>query len=150
MSQRRIVGAIVKVPLNDGYHTYAWTLHEASFAFFDCRTNEEIKDLGQIVSRPILFIIAVYKSAITKEKWKNIGKVPLDDRFSKLPLKFMQDSHDHTRFSIYDNGAIRPASREECIGLERAAVWEAEHVEERIEDYYAGRPNKWVESLKIK
>jgi len=43
----------------------------------------------------------------------------------------------------------RPASREECAGLEAAAVWEPEHVEDRLRDHFAGRPNKWVESLRI-
>jgi hypothetical protein len=28
-------------------------------------------------------------------------------------------------------------------------VWEPEHVEERIRDHYAGRANRWAESLRI-
>jgi hypothetical protein len=28
-------------------------------------------------------------------------------------------------------------------------VWAAEHVEDRLRDHYAGRPNQWVESLRI-
>ena len=54
------------------------------------------------------------------------------------------------KFSIYEDGKIRSASKEECLGLERAAVWEPSHVEERIVDYYAGRKNQWLESLKLK
>ena len=42
----------------------------------------------------------------------------------------------------------RLAIAEECVGLERAAVWEPEHVEDRLRDHFAGRSNRWVESLK--
>jgi hypothetical protein len=52
--------------------------------------------------------------------------------------------------SLYEKGQIRPATKKECIGLEREAAWDPTHVEDRIRDYYAGRKNKWVESLKIR
>ncbi len=44
----------------------------------------------------------------------------------------------------------RPATTGECIGLEAAAVWEAEHVEDRLRDHFAGQLNKWVEQLRAK
>ena len=40
------------------------------------------------------------------------------------------------------------ATPTECAGLERAAVWSASHVEDRLRDYRAGRPNTWVRPLK--
>lgn len=150
MRQQRTIGAIVKVPLEDGFHTYARTLSDAAFAFYDSRTKEDITDLNEIISRPVLFIIGVYNSAVTKGRWLKLGKVPLESKFDTLPLQFIQDALDPTRFKIYDNGIIRNATREECVGLERTAVWEAEHVEERLNDHYAGRTNRWVESLRMK
>jgi len=53
-------------------------------------------------------------------------------------------------FQIYLAGHIRQASRAECEGLERCAVWEPEHVEDRLRDHFAGKPNVWVESLRLK
>jgi hypothetical protein len=150
MSQKRIIGSIVKIPLSEGYHAYARTLDEASFAIYDLKTNQDIMDLDHIISKPILFIIAVFKHAVTKGRWKNIGKVPLEERLQKLPPKFIQDPLDPGKFRIYEFGTMRNATRDECQGLECAAVWEPEQVEERINDYYAGRKNKWVESMKIK
>lgn len=63
----------------------------------------------------------------------------------------MQDIIDPSQFSIYNpnNGEIIRATKEECSGLERSAVWEPEHVEDRLIDHFENRPNKWVESLKI-
>lgn len=42
------------------------------------------------------------------------------------------------------------ATRAQCAGLERSAVWDAEHVEDRLRDRRAGRLNKWAESLALK
>lgn len=38
----------------------------------------------------------------------------------------------------------------EVEGLERLAVWDPEHVEDRIRDHYNGVQNIWVESLRLK
>ncbi len=42
-----------------------------------------------------------------------------------------------------------PATIDQCVGLEPVAVWEAEHVESRIDDFYAGRSNSFLESIKL-
>lgn len=147
--QTRKVGAFVKIRLDKKWHTYARILEEAAFAFYDCRTNKELS-LEEICSKPILFITAVYKSAVTKGRWKKVGYLPLEPHLKESPKFFIQDALDPTKFFIYHKGEITPATREECEGLECEAVWEAEHVEDRLRDYYAGRPNIWFESLKIK
>jgi hypothetical protein len=33
------------------------------------------------------------------------------------------------------------------LGLDCAAVWSAFHVESRLDDHFAGRPNGWAERL---
>ena len=147
--QQRTVGAIVKIPLRDGFHTYAQVLPEADCAVFDARTEKELA-IPDIISRPILFRVAVYKHAFTRGGWPKVGTAPLRAEFAKPVPKFMQDILRPTSFSICLGGEIRPASRAECAGLERSAVWEPEHVESRIRDHYNGVQNKWVESLKLK
>jgi hypothetical protein len=74
------------------------------------------------------------------------------EKYKTLPLKFIQDPIQRQSFQIYDpnTGNIHPSKKEDCIGLERAAVWEASHVEDRILDHFEGRENKWVKSLQIK
>jgi hypothetical protein len=44
---------------------------------------------------------------------------------------------------------MTPVSIDKCRGLERSAIWEPEHVEERLSDHYAGKVNRWAESLKL-
>ncbi len=148
--QRRTLGSFVKVPLDSEYHTYARILEDTCFAFYDYKTKNDEDNLVNILNSNILFIIPVYDSAVKNGRWKKIGTIALEEQLQGLPLFFMQDDLDPNKFSIYEKGEIRPATKEECEGLECAAVWEAEHVEERLRDHYANRPNEWVESLKIK
>jgi len=144
----RKVGDIVKIPLGDGTHTYAHALQEASFAVYNCRVADELA-VERVVNRPVLFFVAVMHHAVRKGRWPIIGHSPLDDHLRRPPT-FIQDPLNKNSFSIYENGQIKPSTREQCVGLERMAVWEPEHVEERIRDQYAGRNNKWVELLKMR
>jgi hypothetical protein len=146
--QRRVIGAVLRVPLGKRYHAYAWTLVEADFAFFDLRA-ESVVPVEEVVRHPIAFRVAVHKSAWVTGRWQRVGKVePPADVLAPVPT-FIQDPLSG-RFSIYVLGDIRPATREECLGLERCAVWEAEHVEDRLRDHFAGLPNTWVESLALR
>jgi hypothetical protein len=146
-SQKRRIGDIVKIPLGDGTHTYARVLPEASFAFYDSRGTEEL-EINRIVDLPILFFTAVMNHAIKSGRWKVVGHISRDDGL-RAPPQFIQDPLDKRSFSIYEDGKIRPATRQECVGLECAAVWEPEHVEVRLRDHYAGRKNEEVESLRM-
>jgi len=137
----------VKVSLGDGSHTYARVPPDASFAFYDSRTTEDMA-IEQVTGLPVLFFVAVMEHAVKEGRWPVVGHVPLDNAL-QAPPKFIQDALNKNRFEIYEHGQIRPATRQECIGLERAAVWEPELVEDRIRDHYARRKNKWVESLKM-
>lgn len=147
--QQRTVGAIVRVPIDEEYHTYAQILEEADYAFYDARTNG-VLSIAEIVTRPVLFVVAVYNHAVNKGHWLKVGKAPIQPSLEKPIPKFIQDAWDPTHLQIYERGQSRPATRAECEGLERCAVWAAEAVEERLRDHYAGRPNKWVESLRLR
>lgn len=139
--QRRVVGAVLKVPLDDGWHSYAWTLPEVDFALFDLRAEADIP-LSEVIARPIAFRVGVNGSAYLNSRWLRVGKVsPPPEVLAPMP-KFIRDPITG-RFKIYLFGDIRPATREECVGLERCAVWAPEHVEDRLRDHFVGRRNKW-------
>jgi hypothetical protein len=113
------------------------------------KTAEELHIDG-IVQLPIAFFAAVRDSAVKDGRWPIVGHVPLDGTLVPPP-KFIQDPLKPNSFSIYENnGTIISATRSQCAGLERAAVWEPEHVEDRLRDHFAGRVNKWVELMKMK
>lgn len=152
MKRQRIQsGAVVEIPLGDGTHTYGRLLVRPYVEVYDSVTRDAVTDLNAIVARPVLFTVSVFDRAITSGRWPIVGKLPYDEDTAEMPLQFKQDAADLRRCSLIDAwGNITRASLEECQGLERAAVWEAEHIEDRIRDHYAGRPNVWVEQLKLK
>jgi hypothetical protein len=148
-TQKRTPGAIVRIPLDLDWHTYARILEPPLMAFYDCRTDHNV-DALVVVSKPILFKIWVHKRAVTSGRWQKVSLLPLEPELQVTPIFFKQDRLDPRKFYLYRAGQEVQATREQCIGLERAAVWEPEHVEDRLRDHYLGRPNKWVESLKIR
>jgi len=143
IKQRRVIGAVLKVPLDGRSHAYAWTLPEVDFAFFDLRAGSDVA-IGEIIRLPIAFRVGVHNSAWARGRWLRVGKSePPAEVLAPIPT-FIQDPFNG-RFSIYLLGDIRPATREECIGLERASVWDPEYVEERLRDHFNGSTDKWSE-----
>lgn len=144
-----MVGSVVKIPLGGSLHTYGQILSEADVAFFDIEATEDVQ-VEEIVQRAVIFRIAVMNHAITKGRWPKVGTAPISPALAAPQPKFIQDPLDSSKLQIYLAGTIRPATRAECRDLERSAVWEPEHVEDRLRDHFAGRPNKWVEALRIR
>jgi hypothetical protein len=147
--QQRTVGAVLAVPLGDGTNCYALTLPEADFAFFELR-SADVQNPEALFSKAMLFRVAVHRSAWSTGRWPKVFTVEVPSTLLAPQPKFMQNAIQRDQFQIYLGGSIRSASRAECEGLERCAVWEPEHVEDRLRDYYAGIPNKWVESLRLR
>jgi hypothetical protein len=141
--QKYSIGGILKVPLGGGWHTYGQMTGDAEIAFFDAKTRTDLP-LREIVSHPVLFRVAVDSYAVTKFVWMKVGKVPLPDGLKVPEPKYIQDALHPERFEIYLAGDIRPATREECIGLECCAVWSPEQVVDRINDHYNGVACKWL------
>lgn len=139
----------MKIPIGDSYHCYGRIVVNKLIAFYDCYTTDDL-DIDTIRKLPILFVLSVYKHAVVSGRWTIIGKASLEEELKSPPPMFVQDQFDLTNLQIYKDGILVPASYEECKNLERMAVWEPEHVEERLRDHYKGKPNKWVEALRIK
>ena len=141
-------GAIFEIPLEDSYYTYARALKDNAYAFYDIRCKQSEKDLGTIIASPILFITLVYKDSV-KEHWQKVGFLSLEPKLLELPPMFSQDALQPNHFEIhYDDGTIKKATKEEVIGLERFAAWEAWAIEERLNDHFAGRKNQSVEEMR--
>ena len=63
-------------------------------------------------------------------------------------MNFIQDALNPTNFELYNpnTGEIVPITKNEIIGLERAAVWDKNHVEDRVRDFYNNVPCVWLEN----
>jgi hypothetical protein len=150
--QQRTIGSILEINIDNEYFIYSQILKGSEFAFFDYRCKEPITDFSILQTTSVLFILGVYDYVVTKGEWLKVGKLDIREDLKTLPMNFIQDEFNPQKFELYDpnTGEIRPCKREDCEGLERTAVWAANHVEGRIRDYYNGVPNVWVERFKIK
>jgi hypothetical protein len=141
------VGDVVRIDLGNGNFAYGRTLASPLMAFYDLQSKMPVEAVD-VVRAPILFTIWVMKCAIKSPKWEIVGNIPPSEDLMTSPKFFKMDMIDRN-FYIYENDQFNPVSREACIGLEPAAAWDPEHIEDRLRDHFAGVPNKWVESLKL-
>jgi Immunity protein 26 len=136
-----VPGTFVRIPLADGSSGYGRVLSDPYVAFYNYRTEEPSSDLDVIGSRPILFTQAV--RLFDYRRWANIGSRKLEGDVARPAVFFMQDLGNFTKCTIFDSeGRERPASPEECAGLERAAVWDLHQIERRLLDTFMQRPNE--------
>lgn len=148
---KRNLGDIVSIQIENNTYCFARVLHSAIFAFYDLKSETENIGLETIISSDILFKVPVMDYALKNELWKIIGFLPLENDLQKSINFFRQDDISNKLY-IYNSLSTveKKATKDECQGLECAAVWDPEHVEGRLRDHYANVPNKWTESLQIK
>jgi hypothetical protein len=142
-------GAMFKVPVGDDDFAYAVMLARFPFIAF-YHKDAKISDQGAPLDEP-MFVLHVAKTAYSTGRWgRPIRKLAPED-VAPIPRFFWQSPVNKNDCKVIDpeRGRIT-ASPSECEGLESSAVWAAPHIESRIADEYAGRPNMFVESLKLK
>lgn len=144
-------GEIYKVPIDDQYYTYGRYLSPIGWEFFDCRTDVDIPDLELIISKPVLFLQGMHKSAL--REWKRVGKSMTDiDKFGDQFVFFHQNRYDPNDCHVLSlSGLSKTVSPRECQGLYPATSAEAWHVEQRLRNHYAGKedPTQKLFDLKI-
>lgn len=143
--QRRTRGSILEIKLDNGKYAYAQDL-DVDVLFYDIYLDNPLKDLTILNEVKPLFFIGVYNDVITNGDWKKIGKLPIKEDYKETPLKFIQDGLNPNNFELYNpnTGEITPTTKKKIIGLERASVWDKNHVEDRIIDYYNQKPCVWL------
>ena len=154
MAKQRITeGAILEINIENKYYVYAQILKKGlGYAFFDYKTKEKLTNFQILNNSKVLFILTVYDYVITQCKWLKVGKLPIREDLLVQPMKFIQDEFNYKKLELYNpnTGEITPTTKDKIIGLERAAVWADNHVEDRIRDHYLGVSNVWLEQMSIK
>lgn len=150
MSKRQHkTGDFVRLELPDGSFGYGRLRDFPIAAFYKLRTEAPLDDLDQIAEVPVLFTVAVHKSV--HKNWQKLGNRPLEPKLQEPFRQFWQKAADPRNCQIVDTaGNQRAATPQECVGMERVAVWEAEHVESRILDEMSGRENVFTKQLEVK
>lgn len=132
-------GDIVRIPLSNDRQAYAQLLRDPFLAVY---AVEKITEIAELDGAKIHFIVAAAHWPIKERRWPIIGMLPSDRIAIEIPENFIQDWHGTFACQLIDaEGNIRPASWQECVGLEPAMSWSPEPIEARIEDARAGREN---------
>lgn len=150
MTVRFSPGGVLRVPVMEGRSACAVMLGVRPYvAFFSDEQEDRLTDAGIPEGDP-LFVVAVHNKAYSRDRWGSVLRRVAPDALPEIPHFFRQNVLNPEDCQITDAiGGVRKATPEECVGLERSAVWDAEHIEQRISDLYAGRPNPFVESMKV-
>jgi hypothetical protein len=131
-------------------YSFAQMLEEPEYGFFDVRSTGEVPR-KEVVSCPVIFRIWVMRSAHSQGRWLKVGKAELLANLRAPVLRFNQDPIHPDQIRLTYDGCDGPlATISDCEDLECAAVWDPDHVEDRLRDYFSGLPNKWVLSLRPK
>src|SRR5690349_19184880 len=146
---RRRVGDIVEVPLDMQHSAFGWVLDAPLVAFFDYRCPTKlVPAIKEIARKPIAFRIWVMKYALTSGRWPVLGNLTIPESVREPPW-FSKCDPITRKVTITKTGDEEvEADPELSAPLEAAAVWDPEHVVDRLRDHFEGRPNRWVESLK--
>lgn len=139
-------GAVIAARLRDGRVYSARLLKFPMVAFYDGSDDEPPQRAEDATDRPVLRFLVVHDTLLD-EGWSVIGVAPLDDTL-RPPPQFMQDRYNPADLQLsYSDGTVRPATPQEVSGLERAAVWAPEHVEDMLVAHARGEVDQHTRSL---
>jgi hypothetical protein len=118
------VGDVVQISLPDGTYAYGRIYKETALAVYEPGNPPESEDYQ--------FIVGFNGGAVESGDWPVVAHRPFpNEESSWQPPKYIRDRLNG-KCEIYYKGQTRPASEEECKGLERASVWNANHIVDRI------------------
>jgi hypothetical protein len=139
-------GAVISKALPDGWTYYGRLLEFPWVAFYKHRTKAASDDVEAVTGSQVLFTLAAHKDLTAPSEWRTIGQQPLEPSLGPPHAQAVWD--DDGSCQIIDaEGEMRAATPAECKGLEPAAVWEPDHIADRLQDTFAGRENPWLRNL---
>ncbi len=145
--QKRRRGDIFQIDLGNGYFGFGQVLEDPLSVFFNLRASKT-PPIEQILESDVAFSLWVMEYAVTDGDWPIIGSADVSEAINELPPFFKQDPISDALSITYTGDDEKPATLESVAELECAAVWDPEHVVDRLNDHFAGRPNAWVESMR--
>ncbi len=128
------VGSFIKIAVSDGSVACARVLPNAQLAVYESRVKPGTEaEPERFLGTKIAFVTTVMNSAYRRDEWVVSGWAALEPEFESPFFYAMKDRFTGA-YSLYrsTDGAIEPASKERCETLEPAAIWGAEHIDERL------------------
>ena len=127
--KRKKIGDVYAIPLPNKKYAFGRVFNDAGFGVYE-HIGESIEDAPK--SENYQFIVGVYDHALKSGEWTVVENRPFDDEDATYPPPMCIIDSISGEYSIYHKGEIRNATKSECEGLEIAAVWDANHITDRI------------------
>lgn len=138
-------GDVCAIPLKSGGYAFGLCCG-SDFAFFNVRSDVPVLPDG-LQDTQLAFRVPIAKDAPSTGGWQVVGHVEVRDDYAK-PEKYLHKPIGSAQCYIYSAGQEEPVSDDECRDLEILSTWFSFHIEERLDDYFAGRDNKYVLAIK--
>lgn len=153
MKQKYVDGSYFLINLNNSRFQLGRILKKPLMVIYD-KQFENIPNFNKKIAlnSKTLFIVPIASRSIENNIFKIIGHDNITkEELELLPPQFHQKLTNLNRCTlVYFDGREVSATPQECIGLEAIGSWDVEHVIERIEDHYKGKPNINYELTKVK
>jgi len=147
------IGDIIAIDVGRFNRFYAQVLQKPLYRFFD--HIELDAKIDSIIKSNEIFRVWVIDDAIKRPNWHIVGNANLDKNALSSPWFHRKDKISGTIYKYRSSPDLSAGyeeiecSLEEASKLEAAAVWSGNHIEERLQDWLAGKENRWVRSLRL-
>lgn len=127
---RRKVGDVIQIDLPSGRYAYGRLYRDATVGVY--KETTDMPGMPPIGSREFMFYVGIYDDVIKMGKTPIVGRDPFDDPDSEWPPPACIKDKISGEYSVYHRGIITKSNEKECQKLEPAAVWDLNHIIERI------------------
>jgi hypothetical protein len=123
------LGDVYAIPLPDERYGFGRVFKDSCIAIYK-HIGNDLEDTPK--QEDYKFIVGIYDYPLQNGEWAVVENRPfLNDEDSWPPPQCIIDPIDGS-YSIYYKGEIMNSNKEQCEGLEEAAVWGDNHIIDRI------------------
>lgn len=123
------LGDVYAIPLPNGKFAFGKTFKDACIAIYK-QLSDTLIDTPK--TEDYQFTVGVYKDVLQSGQWSIVDSRPFKNDDEAWPPPMCVIDSISGEYSIYYKGEMRTSNKSECEGLEVAAVWEAQHIIDRI------------------
>ena len=129
MKNRRLLGDVYQFKLPNNKYAFGRIFKDACIAIYN-EISDDPSNLPE--EEAYLFIVGIYDYVLESDDWVVVANRPFENDEDAWPPPMYIKDQLTGEYRIYHKGKMRGATKEQCEGLEEAAVWNDEHIIERI------------------
>lgn len=129
MSKKNKPGNVLDIPLPNKKFAFGRLYKDSCIAIYN-HIGLSINDVPK--SEDYRFTVGVYQHVLKSGEWIIADERPFETEEEMWPPPMCVIDKLTGEYSIYHKGEIVKASKEDCEGLETTAVWDKNHIIDRI------------------